>query len=229
MIKYKDYIILEKKTEKFEKGDYITCIKDQIDADYGRKDLNGNKVIDKHDLNLTVGKKYLVLDITPGYKSIYPYIWINNDFDDEANYTNDEDIFSMDREEIKKAKIAKKEELRKLQELKIQKEIKKLQMKDVDPYGEEEWDINENYSDLKRGEWVICIKDHMFTKYGNKHNLGLTIGKCYIVKKSSSKSIWVINDNNELMRYTVDDIFVKQDPSGNISENDPFGEENWND
>lgn len=88
--------------------------------------------------------------------------------------------------------------------------------------------ILENFSEFKKGDCVICVKDHMITKYG-KHNLGLTFGRYYIVKKVSSKSIWVINDSNELMRYTCDDIFAKQKSNREISENDPLGEENWED
>ncbi len=122
----------ESKSAKLKVGDVITCIKDHILVNYGSG---------KHHLGLTVGKDYEIMKISPSWKTGENYIWIIPDNSKSiGNYTYDKDIFSTDKEEIEKAKNIRKEEKKKEKELKIQRGIKALKMKEVDPYGEEDWE-----------------------------------------------------------------------------------------
>lgn len=124
--KYINFVLENKEIdlEEIKIGDYVTCIKNYTMINFGHTDKDGKPKLNKHELDLTIGKDYRIWRISIDYLGYV--IWIIPDRGGRPmNYTLDGDIFYYDKK--KNAELIKK-----------RKELK-LKMKDIDPLGEEEW------------------------------------------------------------------------------------------
>lgn len=243
--KYLTYIKESQSIEDFKIGDKVTCIADHLMVYYGQIDQNGNKILRKHPLALTIGKDYTIKDITKiGYIDGF-YIWVINDdriknnyydtFDDDGNFVK---IFSKDSKEVYDAKKKFQDRKRKERELKFKKRQLQLKNKLIDPYMEEDWgeDILESMGigDFKIGDRVEYNAPGLSIS-GNDWYVGtiVDIQEDVCVVKFDDRWSPRLHDNEgndpESKSYWCS--FYRLIPhvkkERRITKEDPYGEEEW--
>lgn len=128
---------------------------------------------------------------------------------------------------IYKAKLNKENDLVTIYDKDGMKELNKKEldmmnkMKDIDPFGEEEWEINESEKHLKKEDFKPgdVVRNKITWRIGIVVRISHINDKCPIlVKYKSPVPISQHCDPSDLEKYEFMQIF---------SEKDPFGEEDW--
>ena len=188
-------------------GDYVICVDNK---------WNNNR------LNLTINKKYKVIVTAASHDTFIIY----NDYNTMGNYPKKLFIPFLNADEYEKRKN--------------QMELMKLKMKDIDPYGEEDWEyesikhIYEYYNHPKRdSDELDQFKRDLddFKKNPDKYTIPEYItpdgSRLCIINSNEYVATGVITDGkfkgfcNTFTWGELSPINIK------ISENDPYGEENW--
>jgi predicted nucleotidyltransferase len=162
--------------------------------------------------------KCKILDILKSHSGYW--YQLHNENGKEIKWIHQSELF----DEEKYLKFIKKEEEKKA------KRLKNIEsMKDIDPYGEEDWEVNENNQEnqikYQIGDTFRCVKEMIFFQVGQ-------IGKIIEIWKT-----------NQYIVYEMFNLTTNQGPVPLIEEcfrqfekiklkrifndEDPFGEENW--